>query len=228
MDLASGILLLRDLQSDDAIRRRVAYFDLVRRESSAEAILLTYVDPVSKAHVPIGSVGYRDVVVDYITHDLLINDLDARRALLDPSTIYTWDNLPGFRASGPALDHFVPEGFANGITMSLREKGRIVGTCNLSTDKPSWSEPTAQMLTVLRPVLADMVERVRQSRSLGLTPRELEILSLVKDGLTDSQIAAELCLSPRTVSTHMENVRGKLTASTRTRAVILAMELGLI
>ena len=84
------------------------------------------------------------------------------------------------------------------------------------------------MLAALRPVLAEMVERVQQSRSLGLTPRELEILRLVKDGPTDNQIATELFLSPRTVSTHMENVRTKLASTTRTRAVILAMNLGLI
>ncbi len=141
----------------------------------------------------------------------------------------TGDNLPGYRASAPALLHFGPEGFNNGVTMPLTVKGQIVGTCNLSTDRAAWPALTAPMLTALRPVLADMVERARQSRSLGLTPRELEILRMVKRGLTDTQIASELFLSPRTVSTHMENARGgKLSSTTRTRAVIVATDLGLI
>lgn len=228
MDFAARVLLLQDLQSAETTRRRAAYFDLVRRESGAGAILLTYVDPISRAHVSVGSAGYREALVDYIVRDLLINDAAARRALLDESTIYDWDNLPGFRISAPALMHFGPEGFNNGVTMPLTGKGGIIGTCNLSTEHSSWREPTTSMLAALRPVLAEMVERVQQSRSLGLTPRELEILRLVKDGLTDNQIATELFLSPRTVSTHMENVRTKLASTTRTRAVILAMNLGLI
>ncbi|GGV28504.1 response regulator transcription factor [Paenarthrobacter nicotinovorans] len=228
MDSASRVLILQDLQSEDIIRRRNAYFDLVRFESGAGAILLTYVDPMAQTHIAVGSSGYRDSVVDYITRDLLLHDKAARQALRDESTIYDWDNLPGYRASAPALLHFGPEGFNNGVTMPLTVKGQIVGTCNLSTDRAAWPALTAPMLTALRPVLAEMVERARQSRSLGLTPRELEILRMVKRGLTDTQIASELFLSPRTVSTHMENARGKLSSTTRTRAVIVATDLGLI
>ncbi len=90
MDSASRVLILQDLQSEDIIRRRNAYFDLVRFESGAGG------DPSdvcgsSGAHSHRGrSSGYRDSVVDYITRDLLLHDKAARQALRDESTIYDW------------------------------------------------------------------------------------------------------------------------------------------
>jgi non-specific serine/threonine protein kinase len=47
-------------------------------------------------------------------------------------------------------------------------------------------------------------------RRAGLTPREREIVALITQGLTNSQIAAELVLSVRTVERHIENVYGKI------------------
>jgi DNA-binding NarL/FixJ family response regulator len=44
----------------------------------------------------------------------------------------------------------------------------------------------------------------------GLTRRELEVLTLVADGLTNAQIAARLVLSVRTVTTHVEHLLSKL------------------
>ena len=61
-----------------------------------------------------------------------------------------------------------------------------------------------------------------------LTPRETEILTLIKDGLTNQEIAARLVISLRTVKWHTSNIYGKLGVSNRTRAVALARDLGLL
>ncbi len=58
--------------------------------------------------------------------------------------------------------------------------------------------------------------------------REREILSLLAEGETDSQIAARLSLSPATVQTHVRNAKAKLGARTRAQAVALALARGLI
>ena len=58
----------------------------------------------------------------------------------------------------------------------------------------------------------------------NLTPRELEVLRLVATGLTDAQIAAELVISPRTVSKHLQSIYGKLLVSTRSAATRFAVE----
>ncbi|HEY0934698.1 MAG TPA: helix-turn-helix transcriptional regulator, partial [Trebonia sp.] len=48
-----------------------------------------------------------------------------------------------------------------------------------------------------------------------LTPREQQVAVLAAAGRTDAQIAAELAISARTVSTHLTSVYGKLGVSTR-------------
>lgn len=58
------------------------------------------------------------------------------------------------------------------------------------------------------------------------TARELEILSLVAQGLTDPQIGARLYLSAETVRTHVGHVRLKLEARTRAHAVAEAIRNG--
>jgi DNA-binding CsgD family transcriptional regulator/tetratricopeptide (TPR) repeat protein len=61
----------------------------------------------------------------------------------------------------------------------------------------------------------------------GLTAREVEVLRLVAQGLTDAEVAGRLFLSPRTVSTHLRSIYGKLGVSSRTAAARLAAEYGL-
>lgn len=63
---------------------------------------------------------------------------------------------------------------------------------------------------------------------LGITPRELEILSLIAVGLTNREIAAKLFVSENTVKTHSSHVFGKLNARRRTEAVQIAKSSGLI
>ncbi|QDH79904.1 GAF domain-containing protein [Echinicola soli] len=61
-----------------------------------------------------------------------------------------------------------------------------------------------------------------------LTDRELEILSLVKSGLTNKRIAEQLFISERTVKFHLTSVFSKLFAKTRTEAVQTAIKRGFL
>jgi ATP/maltotriose-dependent transcriptional regulator MalT len=61
-----------------------------------------------------------------------------------------------------------------------------------------------------------------------LTPRELEILRLVSEGLTDGQIAARLVLSKHTVHRHLQNAYARLNCSSRAAAVAKANKLNLL
>jgi len=54
--------------------------------------------------------------------------------------------------------------------------------------------------------------------SLGLTPRELEILGQLADGMTDREIAEALFISKKTASVHVSNVLHKLDVSNRVEA----------
>ena len=58
----------------------------------------------------------------------------------------------------------------------------------------------------------------------GLSPREVEVLRLVAEGLTNNQVADRLSLSPRTVDRHLNSVYTKLGVSSRSAATRFALE----
>lgn len=63
---------------------------------------------------------------------------------------------------------------------------------------------------------------------LGLTPRELEVLQLIAEGLSNREIAERVFVSENTVKTHSSRVFEKLGARRRTQAVQLGKELRVI
>jgi len=72
------------------------------------------------------------------------------------------------------------------------------------------------------PVGITAMESKRSVREL--TPREKEILGLATRGLQTEQIARKLCISVQTTRTHFRNIYPKLGVSSRTEAVIFAMQ----
>ena len=65
-------------------------------------------------------------------------------------------------------------------------------------------------------------------KQLGITKRELEILELIAQGLSNREIAEKLFVSENTVKTHSSRLFDKLSAKRRTQAVQIAKENGLI
>jgi two-component system NarL family response regulator len=65
-------------------------------------------------------------------------------------------------------------------------------------------------------------------QTLPLSDRQLQILALVAEGRTDNEIALQLYISVKTVTWHVSNARTRLQARSRTHAVVLAMQQGLL
>jgi DNA-binding NarL/FixJ family response regulator len=87
--------------------------------------------------------------------------------------------------------------------------------------------------TVLAPsIAAKLVSRVRADAASvappALSPRELQVLTLVADGCSNPEIARTLYIGEATVKTHLLHAFEKLGVNDRTRAVTRAMELGLL
>lgn len=78
------------------------------------------------------------------------------------------------------------------------------------------------------PALSSFVADPGRREALGITKRELEILELIAEGLSNREIAERLFVSENTVKTHSSRLFDKLNAKRRTQAVQLAKEQGLL
>ena len=90
-----------------------------------------------------------------------------------------------------------------------------------------------QGISVLPPAIASVVVRyisgdLAAEATAPITVREVEVLSLVAQGLTNEQVAHKLQLSKRTVEAHLTHIYAKLNVFSRTEAVILAQKKGWI
>lgn len=79
---------------------------------------------------------------------------------------------------------------------------------------------------IIPPAIA--VKLADRMTTLALSPRELDVLKLMVDGLANKEIANRLCVAEGTVKTHVVAVLRKLDASDRTQAVIIALKRGII
>ncbi len=87
--------------------------------------------------------------------------------------------------------------------------------------------------SITRQLIADIATRPDTARppapELGvLTEREREVMTLVGRGLSNSEIAAQLFVSPATAKAHVSHVMTKLNARDRAQLVVIAYESGLV
>jgi HD-GYP domain-containing protein (c-di-GMP phosphodiesterase class II) len=68
----------------------------------------------------------------------------------------------------------------------------------------------------------------RREGAAGLTQREVEVLQLLAQGLSNKEIAERLVISPKTAGSHIEHIYSKIDASSRATASLFAMQNGLL
>ncbi|MEV5833255.1 AAA family ATPase [Nocardia sp. NPDC052112] len=109
---------------------------------------------------------------------------------------------------------------------TLREAAELaagLGATPLTDAAEQLAERARVALQVTRPQPAH-----ETPRTFGLTPREIDVLRLVAQGLSNRQIAAELFISGNTAGVHVSRILTKLGAATRTEAAAVARKHGLI
>ena len=131
------------------------------------------------------------------------------------------------------------EVFAVTVLPAIRahyDYGGLLAAARAGTDKLAWEAAWAEGRRMsTEEAVQYALERPEASETeaprafpAGLSAREAEILRLVARGMTNSQIAQELYISPRTVNTHLTSAYHKTGSATRVEAARFAQEHGLL
>jgi DNA-binding NarL/FixJ family response regulator len=128
------------------------------------------------------------------------------------------------------LDEYVYEALragASGFLLKDAPPGRLLHGIRTVASGAALLDPE-----VTRELVGTFAARIRPATptapDLPLTPRELEVLHLIADGLSNGEIAAELVLSPETVKTFVSRILTKLGLRDRVQAVVYAYRHGLV
>jgi DNA-binding NarL/FixJ family response regulator len=128
------------------------------------------------------------------------------------------------------LDDYVFEAIragASGFLVKDTEPGELVQAVRVVAHGDALLSPG-----ITRRLIEEFAVRAKASPAAGdleeLTDREREVVALVAQGLSNTEIAAKLHLSPATAKTHVSRAMGKLRAHDRAQLVVIAYESGLV
>jgi DNA-binding NarL/FixJ family response regulator len=130
---------------------------------------------------------------------------------------YVYDALRA-GASGFLLKDAPPAELVNGIRTVARGEALLAPTVTRKL--------IGHFAEHLRP--ADTSRPAREKVVRALTPRELEVLQLIAEGLSNAEIAAAMFITPETVKTYVSRILAKLGLRDRVQAVVLAYRVGLV
>jgi LuxR family quorum sensing-dependent transcriptional regulator len=134
---------------------------------------------------------------------------------------------PGRKVHAAAIRY----GFSEGMVVPLRNGAGEIGMVTMGGDRAKLTADETIFLTAISSTTFFAAEALlaaaQDSAARGaFTPRELDCIGLLGDGLTDAEIASALKISRETVVSHMENARRKVGARSRAHLLSIAMRYG--
>ena len=141
-----------------------------------------------------------------------INGFEVCRTLRDEFG----DDLPIIFVSGERVD------------AADRALGLIVGGDDYLVKPVDPDELLARVRRAIVRARRQRVDRSMGTHAFDLTKRELEVIGLLAAGRTQAEIASSLFISPKTVASHLQRILAKLGVHSRTQAVAVAYDVGLV
>jgi DNA-binding NarL/FixJ family response regulator len=175
-------------------------------------------------------------LVDQLAPDVLVLDLNlpdinglditqqlSKKALSTAILILTAHDEPEMVFS-------LLENGAIGYVLKDEALETLPGAVRAAARGESWLSPTVASQVVQRAVQREAVPaaeaEISSPAESPLSPREMEILKLISQGLDNTAIAETLMVTKRTVQNHISNIYGKLGVTSRTEAMLFALRCG--
>lgn len=129
------------------------------------------------------------------------------------------------------LDEYVYEALragASGFLLKDTDPAQLVDAIRVVAAGDALLAPSVTRRLIREFASRPEIRRAHPQQLQALTERELEILALVAQGLSNDEIAKKLVISPATSKTHVSRVMMKLQARDRAQLVVIAYEAGLV
>lgn len=119
---------------------------------------------------------------------------------------------------------------ADGYIMKGASQEQTINAICAVNDGVAWLDPSIAKLVLgsIQKTTSPEEGKTLAKDVYGLTERELDVLALIVEGLTNPEIAERLIISRATAKTHVHSILQKLCINDRTKAAILAVQKGLV
>jgi LuxR family maltose regulon positive regulatory protein len=123
-----------------------------------------------------------------------------------------------------------PQGFVRTFVDEGPPMARLLYEATIAGTTAEYARRLLSAFTVAEQEHADTLERQAPQTQLvePLSARELEVLELIAEGLTNPEVASRLYLSLNTIKAHTRNIYGKLSVHSRTQAIARSRALGIL
>jgi DNA-binding NarL/FixJ family response regulator len=217
-------MMIRVLVADDQALVRAGFVALLDAQDGIEVIAEADTGTAALA-------AAREMRPDVVLMDIRMPEMDglaATRAIAaDPALA----EVRVVVLTTFELDEYVFEAMragASGFLVKHTEPAELVRAVRVVADGEALLSPS-----VTRRLVSEFAARTKQPSGpptalAELTSREREVMALVAEGLTNSEIGERLFMSPATARTHVSRILSKLGARDRTQLVVMAYESGLV
>lgn len=218
---------LAEATGEDPQGRAQGALRLSRHILGVDALALTLISPFDQKPRLVAHDGYEPEVASVYTEDWFgLTPRRLNRHRHDPKRLYPWD-CSEFADTPYASETLMPAGYRNGITHPMTTpRGAIFGFIHTNITRPRFESDTQDLLRETVDRMTGTAYVLHERFSTGLTAREREILTYIRQGYSNPEIAELLYISPRTISTHVDHVLKKTNTSNRSQAAAWAVRHG--